>query len=95
MKQTLRHKRWLRKHPAPPQTPEGFVYAKKPSGLKLVPAEELSAFVKRDMDRFDRLPPELRREYQSRIENMPVTAEDEIRARQNQVTANFGFGRAG
>jgi hypothetical protein len=96
MRRTLRDRRLDRKHPAPPPTPEGFVYAKRPySGLVLVKADELHEFAKADMDLFDNLPPELRKEYRERATNIPVNPEDMERAEQNRELAAFGIGRAG
>jgi hypothetical protein len=65
------------------------------SGLVLVKADELHEFAKADMDLFDNLPPELRKEYRERTTNIPVNPEDMERAEQNRELAAFGFGRAG
>lgn len=79
---TINRRRWLKKNPAPPPTPEGMVWATRVTfdrygyplskRTELVPAEEFKNYVKQDMDRLDQLTPQERaRVYDSKTGDLP------------------------
>jgi hypothetical protein len=57
----MNRRRWLRKWPAPPPTPEGMVYAKRWGTLQLVPADEFRRVCAKQFEIVDQLTPEQRK----------------------------------
>lgn len=90
---TIRRRRWERKNPAPPPTPEGYVWI-TPIGQKtqLVPEKKLSNYSKEEMDKFDSLPASLRRRVANADGRVPEYL-DQI-PRDEPILKQFGIARA-
>lgn len=93
---SVRQRRWLRKNPAPPPTPEGMVYATRWGRTELVPAKRLQRACKAEYRQFDELPEAVRLRVK---ETGQMPNDEEIRrihdaVKQNTRTRSLGFGRA-
>lgn len=94
MRKSIRQRRWDRKHPAPPPTPDGMVYVTRWGRTELVPADEFQRACKNSIGILDELPEQARRAAKE-TGVVPDNAVDaEFKSRENKRTAKLGFGRA-
>jgi hypothetical protein len=90
---TIRRRRWERKNPAPPPTPEGYVWATRWGKTTLVKIEEFQKVCQNEIEKVDRLPPEYRRRvHETGI--IPDVQQIEQDTRDAPMLAKFGIARA-
>lgn len=90
---SIRRRRWERKYPAPPPTPEGYVWATRWGRTELVKTEDLQKFCQKSIGHLDELPEPARLKAKETGE-VPDLAEAKQKVEQNKRTVALGFGRA-